>query len=223
MLLGQEIGLKDLVVPNSPAFVLTDLTPSTVQTPGTPKTFILDIAQSFQSSLGGFPQNYAAEFAPYWWFRGDDRNIFTLAGIKTTKNDTGSFTIFKQENLFSGLKFTSFSFAFLNKDLIPDTISLPQKIFSLGFRSTVLKVHRTGYAKSIVDSINSWHSTTQKILEDTQDKLIEAIRNKDSAKIAALNQQLLTAPETIEIANEINDLMSEKPVFEWDIAAAYAT
>ena len=222
VLSGQEIGLKDLAVPNSPAFVLTDLTPSTVQTPGTPKTFVLGIAQSFQSSAGGFPQNYSAEFAPYWWFRGDDRNIYALAGIKTMRNDSGKMIILPQENVFSGLKFTSISLAFLNKDLIPDTISLSQKIFSFGFRTTFLKIHQKGYAESIKGKIDNWHLETQKILKDINEELITAIRKKDSAKIAALLQQLLTAPKTTEIAKEINDLMSEKPVFEWDIAAAYA-
>jgi hypothetical protein len=73
------LTLKDLAVPSSPAFILLDATPSMIQTPVTPKAFILGIAQSFQSSGSDFPQDYSAEFTPYWWLNPSKRSIYSLA------------------------------------------------------------------------------------------------------------------------------------------------
>src|ERR1700758_4179615 len=73
--------VADLAVPSSPAFVITDVTPTLVQDPGTPKSFVLGIAQSFQNSGTGFPNNYSAEFAPYWWIDPKGRNIYQFLGL----------------------------------------------------------------------------------------------------------------------------------------------
>ena len=124
------IQLKDLAVPNSPAFVLTDATPSLIQSPTTPKSFVLGIAQSFQQSSGGFPQNYSAEFAPYWLMGSLKRDVYSLLGLKTKRDANNSIISVDGEDPFSGLKFTSVSLAFLNKDLIPDTASVSHKIIS---------------------------------------------------------------------------------------------
>ena len=219
VLLAQEIGVKDLAVPNSPAFVLTEMTPSVVQSPGTPKSFVLGIAQSFQSSSDGFPQNYSVEFAPYWWARPDGRSIYTLAGVKM-KRENGIVTPLKQEDFFSGMKFTSLSMAFINKDMIPDTSSIAQKVFSVGIRSTIVKVHRKDYAPSIVDKINNWHAAAQIAIENIQNQLV---RETDPEKQNILKKQLLSVAETSGLASEINDIMNQKPLFQWDAAAAYAT
>ena len=76
------VELKDLAVPNSPAFIIADITPTLVQTPNTPKSFVFGMAQSYQQSGDGFPQNYSAEFAPYWWLKSKNRNIYTMLGLK---------------------------------------------------------------------------------------------------------------------------------------------
>ena len=83
---NNSVKLKDLAVPNSPAFIIADITPSLVQTPNTPKSFVFGLAQSYQQSGDGFPQNYSAEFAPYWWLKPKDRNVYTMLGLKTKTN-----------------------------------------------------------------------------------------------------------------------------------------
>jgi hypothetical protein len=218
---NNSVKLKDLAVPNSPAFTITDITPSLIQTPNTPKSFVLGLAQSFQQSTDGFPQNYSAEFAPYWWLKPHNRNVYAMLGIKTKSDGAGNVTSIDGENPFSGLKFTSFSIAFLNKDMIPDSNKVSQKIFSFGARATVIKIYLKGHSANLKNKINEWHDAAQKELEVFQ----EAITRADPKKQAEMLKQLANYKPTgtTEKVKEINDIINEKPILSVDIAAAYAT
>jgi hypothetical protein len=57
--MAQDTQLKSppLAVPTSPAFIITDITPTLVQSPNTPKAFVLGVAQSYQQSGSSFPDN----------------------------------------------------------------------------------------------------------------------------------------------------------------------
>jgi len=210
-----DISLKDLAVPNSPAFILTDIVPSLAQTPNTPKAFALGLAQTFQQGSGvGFPQNYSAEFSPYWWFDPNDRTIFSLVGLK------GSAAAGYKENPLSGLKFSSFSIAFLNKDLIPDTIMLSQRVFSLGFRATVVKIHLKNYASDLQTKIAEWHTAAQSEMDANSDLLAEISRHPE--RTAELYARF-KPQSTHKITEEINDIINEKPIFSLEFAGAFAS
>ena len=217
---NNSVKLKDLAVPNSPAFIIADITPSLVQTPNTPKSFVFGLAQSYQQSGDGFPQNYSAEFAPYWWLKPKDRNVYTMLGLKTKTNASKQVVSIDGQNAFSGLKFTSISIAFLKKDLIPDTIKVSQKIFSAGIRTTVVKLYMKTHAESLKNKINEWHEAAQKELEIFQ----EGIARATPAKKAEMEKQLLNyKPESnTQLLKELNDIINQKPIFSMDIAAAYA-
>lgn len=219
--LNNAVKLKDLAVPASPAFIITDITPSLIQSPNTPKEFILGVAQSFQESSGGFPQNYSTQFAPYWWAKPDDRNVYTVLGLKTSKDAVGKTNITGQ-NPFSGLKFTSVSIAFLNKDLIPDTIDASQKILSIGINTTLIKVHLKSYATDINNKITEWHEAAQLELDKVQE---EITREVDPERKKALLKKFANYKpvSTSGILEEINEIINRKPIFSWDIAAAHST
>jgi hypothetical protein len=220
------IKLKDLAVPNSPAFILTDATPSLVQTPNTPKAFVLGIAQSFQQSTGGFPQDYSVEFAPYWWFKSVKNDVYTMLGLKTTRDAKNTILSVDGENPFAGLKFTSFSLAFLNKDLIPDTIKTAHKIISAGIRTTLVKMHLKNYAADLNKKLNYWHSLTQSEIDlDLQTELARAGSDPEKRKEAQdkIKAKYSKSSKTGEIVKEINDIVNQKPIFSWDLAAAYAS
>ena len=215
---NESVKLKELEVPNSPAFTIADITPSLIETPSTPKKFVLGIAQSFQQSGNTFPQNYSAEFTPYWWLNNAHRSVYSLLGLKSNLPGQPNVT---REDPFSGLKFTSFSIAFLNKDLIPDTSGLTQKLFSAGVRTTIIKIHPQKYYTSLSDKIAEWHETA---LRELMNSPIQAqlTREDDTAKRRKIIQQyLLTPSSTREIVEDINDIILQKPIFCWDVAAAY--
>jgi hypothetical protein len=214
--ISNTVQLKELEVPNSPAFIITEITPSLIQTPSTPKEFVLGVAQSFQQSETGFPENYSLEFVPYWWFRPTGRSIYSLVGLN--RNAAGSI---ENENPFSSLKFTSLSMAFLKKDLIPDTSKTLQKMFSLGLRSTIIKIHTRSYSESLKNKIAEWHSAAQSELEIIQEAIARADPKK---KMELLKQAANYKPSTTDnLVKEINKTFLQKPIFSWDVAAAFVT
>lgn len=70
IVLAQEesIEVKELRVPISPAINLLGVAPVEVAQPTAPKAFGLTVLESATNSQGDFPNNFALEFAPYWWF-----------------------------------------------------------------------------------------------------------------------------------------------------------
>ncbi|MGB4846187.1 MAG: hypothetical protein WBP16_17090 [Ferruginibacter sp.] len=227
---NNNVTLKDLAVPNSPAFIVADITPSLIQTPNTPKAFVFGLAQSYQQSSDGFPQNYSVEFAPYWWLKPKNRNVYTLLGFKTKTDERKTVTEINGINPFSGLKFTSISMAFLKKDLIPDSNAIAQKIFSVGLRTTVVKIYMKSHYENLKKKIGEWHETAQKelsiimapidaISRDTTLSFEQKINKK-----AELLQKVadLKTTGTAEQLKKINDIINQRPIFSMDIAAAYA-
>lgn len=215
--------IAGLAVPSSPAFVLTDITPTLVQDPGTPKSFVLGIAQSFQKSGTGFPDNYSAEFAPYWWTDPRGRNIYKFLGLSATVVN-GQKTW--RENPALGIKFTSVSVAFINKDLIPDTSSSAQKVFSVGVRSTLIKLYRPDHARQLGEKIAEWETAAQQELSANQSIIAKLARLDPSDPNYAANRMKILSSykesNTPDVFKEVNDLITQKPVFSWDVAAAWA-
>ena len=214
-----EVKLSDLAVPTSPAFIITDISPSTFQTPTTPKSFILGLVQSYEESSDGFPQNYSAEFAPYWWLNPAKRNVYSFLGIENPRANSADSVA--KENPFSGLKFTTVSLAFLKKDLIADTLDNAQKMFSLGVRTTILKFHNKKYAAAINAKVKEWHRLTQLEIAVVQEKLTRA---SDAERAELLQEFTNFKPKnTAAKLKEISELIAQKPLFSWDIAGAFAT
>lgn len=220
--LDGTVKLKELAVPNAPVFILTDIAPTLTQTSNTPKEFVLGVAQSFQSSGNSFPQNYSTEFTPYWWLKPKSRDVYSFVGLKTMTDARTNKSMVVGENIFSGLKFTSFSLAFLNKDMIPDSATASQKIFALGLKTTIIKVHLKSYSEKMDKMLNKWHDAAQ---EELNDGIAAIAMERDPVKKKQLIKEFanLRPKQTDDIVQEINDLINEKPIFSWDVAAAYAT
>ena len=222
---GVSAKLKELAVPNSPAFIIADLTPSVFQSANTPKEFVLGLAQSFQESSDGFPQNYSAEFTPYWWINSKDRDVYSALGLRTTKDGEGRIQTVGKEDPFSGLKFTTVSLAFINKDLIPDSSRSNQRIVSLGIKTTILKIHKKDHASALRSEIQNWHTAAQAEF-DSNNEIQNKLARYNGEDEAAYQQKLLDefkTTQTVGIMKRITEEINEKPLFSWDIAAALAT
>jgi hypothetical protein len=216
--------IKSLSVPVSPAFSITDITPTLVQNPTTPKAFALGVAQSATAGSSYFPDNYSAQFAPIWWIDPSGISIYSSLGLAAPK-DKEKLDETKQ-NIFSGLKFSTLSIGFVNKDMIPDNLEKNQKIFSIGVHSTLVKVYGKEHTKHLNNAINDWHKHA---LEDikTNQHYIDAIARLDAtapdyqAQVDAITKDItvkLSSPD-LKI---INKLIIEKPVFAWDFSTAIA-
>ncbi len=202
-----KLELKQLDVPTSPAFILLDASPTLIETPKTPKAFILGVVQAFNKE-DGWPQNYTTEVTPYWWFKPAKRSVYSLAGLEQQPDSS------YKSLPGAAAKFTNISLAFIQKDMVPDTIANAQKIISAGVRTTLIKVNRKGYAREISDEMKAWHSKTLTELDLILDMPtgLNAEQKKDFIKNA--NAKFKTGT-----AAKIKELMNERPVFSWDLAA----
>ncbi|PZF74458.1 hypothetical protein [Taibaiella soli] len=223
--------VSQLSVPQSSAFKLVDVSPTLIETPSTPKAFTLGVLQNIENSQG-WPQNYSAEFTPYWWVLPANRNVYNFTGLKKQHNDITNADEWK-ENAFSSFKFASVSMAFVNKDMVPDTFTTTQKVFSAGVRTTLIKIHRAGYAKKLGNAIDAWHNTAlAEIGDDMNDSIyrsaartgnvqLEASRSKE---LAGMRDSLKAAKKMTAdaLAAQVQSTLDEKPIFAWDFAGAYA-
>ena len=112
------IKLKDLELPNAPAFTILDYTPTVISAPTTPQSLTLSLINATSTS-SGIPTNYALEFNPYLLFLGKNNKIsdyfknedkfdnfnpiknlsFSLASVKNENIQNLSFGV--RTNLYS--------------------------------------------------------------------------------------------------------------------------
>jgi hypothetical protein len=210
-------------VPQSSAFKLVDISPTLIETPTTPKAFGLGILQRFDQNTS-WPQNYSAEFTPYWWALPKNRNVYKFLGIRRTEDPVTKADIYRSSP-FSALKMTNISIAFLQKDLVPDSADISQKVFSAGLRTTIIRFYSAAYNEKlnkIISDIRSFQAN--RISDQINDPDIIAAAG-DSAKMAAAIKKYSekTREEVEKMMQPIQNHIAQKPVFQWDLAAAYAT
>lgn len=215
LLFSQETRPRNLSVPVSPAFQLMDLAPQLVDAPGNPKEFALDILQAFHSEAG-WPQNYSIATTPYWWLKRKGRNVYDYLGFKTSGNEERKLQTSEQD-IFSGLKFTSVSFAFMNTDATPDGTENNQQVFSAGLRTRIIRIYQHGHISRLKSKIQEWAHAGISLPVEEQIKL-------SGKSPAERNQILKDYANSVKdpLAGEIAVLAAEKPIFAWDFAAAFA-
>ncbi|RPD38708.1 hypothetical protein [Chitinophaga barathri] len=222
----QEKEPDHKAVPQSSAFKLVDISPTLIETPVTPKAFGLGILQNFDKG-SSWPQNYSAEFTPYWWALPKNRDAYKFLGIRRHEDPVTKADVYRS-NPFSALKMTNISVAFLQKDLVPDTADATQKVFSAGFRTTLLRFYSSAHSEKLNNIIND--------IRANQSLRIAALVN-DPDFIAAGDDPVKIAEATKNFARKrkeagdkidslrqtIEDHIAQKPAFQWDLAGAYAT
>ncbi|MCE7057978.1 hypothetical protein LZF95_25055 [Algoriphagus sp. AGSA1] len=220
-----EKEAENKAVPHSSAFKLVDVSPTLIETPTTPKAFGLGILQSFDQS-GGWPQNYSAEFTPYWWALPKNRDVYKFIGIRRTEDPVTKSEMYRSSP-FSALKMTNISIAFLQKDLVPDSVDSAQKIFSAGLRTTIIRVYTGAYNEklsTIINEIRNFQATRMAERIDDPD-IIAAQLSGDKEKLAqAITRYSEKTREEVEkMVLRIQNHITQKPVYQWDLAAAYAS
>ena len=222
-LYAQISEAEKLSVPPSSAFKLVDLSPTLTETPATPKAFGLGVLQSFSGD--GWPQDYSAQFTPYWWLLPKNRNVYRYIGIKRTTDAAGKETW--RNNPFSAFKFTSISIAFIKKDMIPDTAALSQKVFSIGFRSTIVRAYGKAYTKKLhaaVDTLTRLQQQDILNLVNADTAYTRALLREDTATVARVIREYASRKnESLAgVMTRVKEQLAARPLFQWDAAGAYA-
>jgi hypothetical protein len=178
------VELQRLRTPTSPAFVILGISPTAVERPTTPRAFALGLVSASAQADDWVPDDYAAEFAPYWL-----RSRRTL-----------TFEQYYDPGLLDRLRQT-FSLSFATNTLVQNDDSLPA--VGAGFRVAPF----VGRASRHLDSLVANLDHVQDSLLDARIALRRARTAADSA--AALARQAAFSDSnrvlTSQIRTEMND------------------
>lgn len=146
-ILGQnepKLELKDLNLPNTPAFTLLDYSPTVIDRPGTAKTFATNIVSLLGQSQS-LPKNFAMEVSPFWLFK-NKLTVYKYHGIDENKG--------KQQNIFSNLRNASISIGSVFKDS-SKAHKFDANYIAIGGRVNLIKVIRKPTIAATISTIKA--------------------------------------------------------------------
>jgi hypothetical protein len=202
------LSLKDLAIPNAPAFILLDEAPTSIERPTTTKAFTLSLLNSTKNGTE-LPKNYAVEFTPFWFFKHDSMTALDYIGLGS--RDLG-------KNIFTNIKKSSVSIAFINNnDTTPQVSNL-----SVGIRCNLISIWskkdeldiRGRYAAAVHNLRN--RAVQLRPPTPTGDKKYDS-----EATAVYLKATELLLNELEEQPSALTKELIKRPVFAIDIAAGY--
>ncbi|WP_299676496.1 hypothetical protein [uncultured Tenacibaculum sp.] len=213
-----NLQLKNLTPPNSPAFVLMDITPTNITIPENIQAFSIQTLNSFtgNSNNGVSPNNYAIEFQPYWYGKRIGMNFFKYNNLTSEKDkEDKEVDDYNGYNPFGDIwKKASFSVAFMNGTF--DIFDSPQSYLSIGGRTRLFSYIDQKQIERIKSSYKAYRdfatsieyiNIKQQVADGdiTNDEGEEKIRNIENGVIENLNKTI-----------------QRKPIFAIDVAMAYS-
>lgn len=178
------VELEKLRTPASPAFVLLGISPTDVERPTTPRGFAFSLVSAAVESDDWVPQNYAAEFAPYW-----------LGSRRTL-----TFEDYYRPGLLQALRQT-FSVSFATNTVAENEDSLPA--VGAGFRVAPF----VGGPSRRLDSLVARLDTVQDTLLDLRIALRRAPTAADSTRL--LGQITADSAAAAALSTQVRGAMSD--------------
>lgn len=210
--------LKNLEPSSAPAFVLMDVTPSTIIVPENIQAFSIQTVSAFigDSSQGFGTGNYAVEFQPYWYFKRENMNFFKYNNFKTRVPNKQKLTAddFTCYNVFGDVwKKTSFSMALMNSTF--EVFEVPQSYISIGAKTRLLSVR----SKRQIADIKRQYSTYQDLMSSSE---VIAIFGNPRINAAEKNAAITNLESYQTAVSDFEAIVERKPLFALDVAAAYS-
>lgn len=199
---NNEIKLEDLKFPSSPAFILLDVAPTSIERPTTTKAFSTSILNSI-SANNGIPQNYAIDFAPYWFFKHKKLNAMNYWGFKKTM-------VGNDQKPFSQARFGNISFATIKSQVTVDTIGTMKEISNIafGFRTTLFQWRASKDIEDLIAYNNQHVERLSQLMSDPNIPLHELFKALEADKILS------------DCNKNIARVLNRKPLFALDFAGA---
>lgn len=147
---AKEVSIINLEIPSSPAFILLDNAPSTIQRPNSSRALGATLLQNIATD--GVFDNIAFEVTPFWMSKSPNRSALKFYGVDKEK----------QQNYFSKIKMASFSAAYVKES--NDIINV-----SMGGRATIFEIKR----KEDIDAYFDAYNDIENLLSDIGDILEE--------------------------------------------------
>jgi len=204
------ISLKDLETPTSPAFMLLDQTPTTIEHPNSSKAFVASVLNTFNTTTG-LPQNYAVDFTPFWFVKHPNLTSLSYMGYNADKH---------KQKIFGNLKLASISFAYITST---DSITKNQiNNVAIGLRFNLITIR----SKKDIEDLLAANLKAVSLLKELDGGLDAYVDRglivTDSAlyhkKVQKYYADLASKPAQ---KNDLRDILNRKPVFTLDGAVGY--
>lgn len=210
----QELELKDLNIPNSPAFSILDYSPTVIDKPGTAKAFSASLL-SIAGEASGIPKNFAIEVSPFWFFK-NRLNAYRYMGI-----DSGTG---KQKNIFTNIRNASFSIGSVFRDS-SNTQPFNANYLSGGLRLNLITIARNGVAREIHAVMGRLAKKQAELISPVVASCLgSGLMPNTPAYNTCLANGLVAAFEGNEeyksYETELQKLMAVKPLFQFEMAYA---
>jgi hypothetical protein len=205
----ETVKIKDLEMPNSPAFTILDFAPTIISNPKTTQELTLSLLNSVNSS-NGIPANYALEFTPFWTISGENTSLKSYLESEAKKIKSEPY-----KNL-------SISVASVKKDSIQNV--------SFGIRTNIITICNNEKVSDIITLIN----VDLKIINDMLDVNFnfnnqnyksgsEEDKKWTKMKLNLISQDKVYNSLTSEVNKKLDEIknLKSKPQFSIDIASAY--
>ncbi len=222
-----SISLDNLEVPNTPAFILLDEAPTTIQRPNSTRAFAIDLLQDISDD--GLLGNIAVEVTPFWMVQHKNMTPLKFYGISPSDG-----TSVQKQNPFAKLRLASVSAAYVKS---PDSIVN----VSVGVRTTVFEIKRSMDIDDYLNVYNEIHDLLYKDA-DYAEAFEEEMNYPEPEEDQFANKpQYLVALQTFrkarseyidkrekqdgfergEYVKKFQEIVNRKPAVAVDIAVAY--
>ena len=199
--------LANLAPPSSPAFVLMDISPSTVYTPASIKALSFQVLNGLGAgNNNGIPKNFAAEIVPFWYTTPKGMNFLTYHNLKKSDPSNSSVDGFDSQNVFGDIfKRASISFAYMDDTF--EVFETPQNFISVGARTTLVKMLRKQDIKNVITKYKNYDQFIKDFVGDPNNSI----------------NDLETSADFKRVYDELNQAINIKPLLTVDLALAYST
>ena len=216
----ESLALKNLAPPNSPAFVLMDISPSNITTPENIQAFSIQTIAGFSGSGNetASGKNYALEFQPYWYFPRKEMDFFRYNNFRSSKSTENIETAFDYDeyDIFGDIgKNTSISLALTDGTF--GVFETPRSYISIGARTRLIKLVRRGDIKKIKESYEKYKKF---MLNDPV--AIDIVNNTPDEEAASIIDKIYELESFKKLRNELQSAINKKPLLALDFAIAYS-
>ena len=211
---NDALNVKNLSVPSTPGFSLLDVAPSSIDKPSNPKALGLSLL-NISTSSAGFPKNFAFELCPYWLIKHKNETPYKYFGIRNREDTNGL-------NVSSGiLRKMSVSIVSVYND---STSSLPSNtnFISAGIRTNLLTVRTSRQANGIKRVMKEQAKQLGALSDALYKTGISSTDLANAIDNATTSTTDANGIKYAKIQKEMNDQLAQHPIFQIDVAGAYA-
>ena len=202
-----ETQLNNLAPPSSPAFVLMDISPSTVYTPPSIKALSFQVLNGLGGgNNNGIPKNFAAEIVPFWYTNPKNMNFLTYHNLRKSDASNTNVDAYDSQNVFGDIfKRASISFAYMDDTF--EVFETPQNFISVGARTTLIKMLRKQDIKNVISKYKNYDQFIKDFVGNPNNSITD----------------LATSADFKRVYDELNQAINIKPLLTVDLALAYST